>query len=162
MENKFEIHYTRTKELLREYCLFAYFARPSMIACDCVLLALAAVSVVSGGTPLLALLPVIVIGMKLVLYLTMPNAMAKRDDEAASGGAVTVDASAGEDLLRFRVSNGAEQELPYAKMKKLAQTKHLILVSSEAKLWYIFPKDAFTKGTPEDFLAFLKTKGVGK
>ena len=39
-------------------------------------------------------------------------------------------------------------------------TKNLILLHSKAKLIYIFRKDTFTKGTKNDFIAFLKDKGV--
>ena len=51
-------------------------------------------------------------------------------------------------------------ELPYDKVKKIAQTKSLIILRSQANFWYILPKNTFTKGTAEEFLAFLKSKGL--
>ncbi|MGI6745062.1 MAG: hypothetical protein ACOX45_02610 [Acutalibacteraceae bacterium] len=40
------------------------------------------------------------------------------------------------------------------------QTKNLILLRSEANLVYIFCKDTFSKGTPDEFLTFLSKKGL--
>lgn len=95
---------------------------------------------------------------QIYMYFYTANTMVKRDAEVTSGGTIRVDAAATEDRLLFKASNGSEQELPYAKMKKIIQTKRLILIRSEANLCYILPKDTFTKGTPEAFLALLKEK----
>ena len=32
--------------------------------------------------------------------------------------------------------------------------------SAKAKMFYVFAKDGFTKGSKEDFVAFLQTKGI--
>jgi hypothetical protein len=162
MDILFENRYTRTKEIMREYCGYMFFLRPSMVICDCLLVFFVVASILLGGSPGIALVLVLTAAAQLILYFYTPNAMEKRDAEAASGGTITVEAAATDDLLLFRVSNGAEQELPYVKMKKVAQTKRLILIYTEAKLCYILPKDTFTKGTAEAFLAFLKEKGIGK
>ena len=41
-----------------------------------------------------------------------------------------------------------------------SQTKNLILLKSRANLIYILRKDTFTKGTKDDFIAFLRSKGI--
>lgn len=43
-------------------------------------------------------------------------------------------------------------------IKKINVSKNLILLRSSAKLVYIFPKEHFTKGTPEEFIEFIKSK----
>lgn len=40
------------------------------------------------------------------------------------------------------------------------KTKNLILLQSKASLIYIFRKDTFTKGTTDDFVIFLRSKGI--
>lgn len=162
MDTLFENRYTRTKEIMREYCGYMFFRRPSMRICDLLLVFFVVSSILLGSSPVIAVVLLLTAAAQVLAYVYTPAAMQKRDAEAASGGTITVESAATDDLLRFQVSNGAAQELPYAKMKKVVQTKRLILINSEAKLWYILPKDTFTKGTAEDFLAFLKTKGIGK
>ena len=46
------------------------------------------------------------------------------------------------------------------KIKCAHQTKNLILVRTKARLIFIFRKDGFSIGTKEDFVAFLKNKGI--
>ena len=158
MEALFENHYERTKEMFREYCGYMFFARPSMLILDVLLVLFTAAAILLGVTPGILLSPVIIAAAQIYMYFYTANTMVKRDAEVTSGGTIRVDAAATEDRLLFKASNGSEQELPYAKMKKIIQTKRLILIRSEANLCYILPKDTFTKGTPEAFLAFLKEK----
>ncbi len=51
------------------------------------------------------------------------------------------------------------QRVEFKSFKKVMQTKNLILMRSQAKLIYIFPKEYFIKGTPDEFIGFLKSKG---
>lgn len=51
-------------------------------------------------------------------------------------------------------------EIAYANIRYAAQTRHLILIFTKAKLFHMLHKDGFTKGTAEECLAFLKEKGV--
>lgn len=43
---------------------------------------------------------------------------------------------------------------------KAVQTENLILLRSKANLIYIFRKDTFIKGTHEEFIMFLRGKGI--
>ena len=51
-------------------------------------------------------------------------------------------------------------EIPFDSVKKVRQSKNLILVCTKAKQAFVFPKATFTRGTLEEFLAFLKSKGI--
>ena len=46
----------------------------------------------------------------------------------------------------------------YSTLRKLRETKNLMIVSSAAKLDYSLKKDAFTVGSAEDFKAFINRK----
>lgn len=67
------------------------------------------------------------------------------------------------DTIRCKSYNGAYSEVPLNNMEKAYETKRLVIVKSKtASLYYIFKKDAFTKGIYPDFIEFLKQKGLYK
>ena len=163
MEILFENRFVRTKEILREFYRYAYFKNPTILIADIALLALLAVSLLLWGThlPLAVVIVVpVVAAAQYWTYTRAVNAVMKRDDELTAGGKLEVTAAATEEKLVNTDSTGASMELPYDKVKKIAQTKSLILLRSQANFWYILPKNTFTKGTAEEFLAFLKSKGL--
>jgi len=57
--------------------------------------------------------------------------------------------------------NADESKISYhwSSVKKVIETKNLIILLTEAKMGIIFKKDGFTKGTYEDFIFFLR--GIG-
>jgi len=64
------------------------------------------------------------------------------------------------DSIIGEASNGAVTETGFDKIKSAAQTKNLIVLRSKANLLYVFRKDGFSIGTKEDFVDFLKNKGI--
>ena len=49
--------------------------------------------------------------------------------------------------------------LSFTSIKKVRQSKNLIYLTTKAKITWIIPKATFTKGTADEFLTFLKSKG---
>ena len=165
MDILFENRFVRTKEILQEFYRHAYFKNPVILGGDLALLALLAVSLILWGThlPLAVVIVVpVVAAAQFLTYTRAVNAVVKRDAELTNGGGLEVVVTVTPEKLVNTDSTGAALELPYDKVKKVVQTKRLILLQSEAKFWYLLPKDTFTRGTPEEFLAFLKTKGIDK
>ena len=51
-------------------------------------------------------------------------------------------------------------EIPFSKVKRVKQTKHLLLLYTEGSLCFLLHKYSFNKGTYQDFLNFLAQKGI--
>ena len=85
--------------------------------------------------------------------------MVKRDIEV-HGKEISVETIVTDDFIQNKASTGAVNKLELNRIKNAAQTKNLILLRSKANLIFIFRKDTFTKGSKDDFIAFLKTKGI--
>ena len=64
-----------------------------------------------------------------------------------------------EDVIRFCSSVTEDIELKFSNVKKVFRTKHLVVFRSDAKIMYNLRLDSFTKGTPEEFILFLNSKG---
>ena len=101
----------------------------------------------------------IIVLLQFLLYHLSLNRTLKRDLEMLGKPAdgtfkVTNDSIIGEG------ANGAVTETSFDNMKSAAQTKNLIILRTKANLLFIFRKDGFSIGTKEDFVAFLKNKGI--
>ena len=103
-------------------------------------------------TPLWALYPT-------YCYFYQGNAMAKRTKETY-GKYIEIETVVTDEFIKITTETGNEAKIPLKKIKKAIQTKNLILLRSQANLLYIFRKDSFTVGTKEDFISFLKNKGI--
>jgi hypothetical protein len=50
--------------------------------------------------------------------------------------------------------------MTFDKIKGAVQTKNLILLRTKANMIWIFRKDSFSVGSKEEFISFLKNKGI--
>lgn len=64
-----------------------------------------------------------------------------------------------EDAVVVKHSNSPAQPIPYADFKKVVHTKEFDILITKERLALYFKKDSFTKGTSDEFAAFLKEKG---
>ena len=164
MEILFENSYTRNKQLAKEIYCYIYFTRKS-IAIPFALLLISFISNILFGVLYNSFSMVVLIIVPLFflfqfyLYFHHVNAMIKRDIEVHGKG-ISVETIVTDEFIQNTASTGAVNKLEYDKIKKVIQTKNLILIWSKANLIYIFRKDAFTKGTEAEFIMFLKDKGV--
>ncbi len=83
-----------------------------------------------------------------------------RDAEMLEGEEVRLTVSATERAIIIDAPRGEHVELKYETVKRADQTKHYLLLKTHAKVIYTVSKDGFTKGSYEDFCAFLRTKGI--
>lgn len=164
MDILFENSYTRSKELAKEIYRYFYFQRKLYIFGYIILglsFALNLSFAISGQSynlavfifvPLVALLP-------LYCYIRQVSAMVKRDKEV-HGKEIEVSTTVTNEFIQNTASTGAINKIEFCKIRCAVQTKNLILLRSEANLVYIFRKDSFTVGNKEDFISFLKNKGI--
>lgn len=164
MEVLFENGYVRNKQLAKEIYRYFYFQRVWLII-SYILLLLSFIanilSLIFEGTYSLFILIFVPLLFFLRFYSYFRNVkmMVKRDREI-HGKEITVETVVTSEYIQNTVSTGSVNKLEIGKIKKAVQTKNLILLLSEANLFYIFPKDKFTKGNAEDFIKFLKDNGV--
>lgn len=164
MEVLFENSYTRDEKLIKEIYRYEYFRRKLLIIFDIVmilcLLSNILILVVEKkcywGVFILAPLYFF---YKFFCYWRQVRMILKRDQEV-HGKEISVETIVTNEYIQNTASTGAVNQLAYDNIQNVVQTKNLILLRSEANLVYIFQKDAFTIGNAEDFIRFLKDKGI--
>ena len=97
--------------------------------------------------------------LQLVLYFRQVNLLIKRDHEL-HGKDIEVEVIVTDTFIQNTASTGSVNKIEYEKIKGAVQTKNLIILRSKANLLYIFRKDTFEVGTKDDFIVFLKAKGI--
>ena len=160
----FQNRYTRREEWIKECNRYALFRNPLMM----VVHVLSALMIGNGLYELLFLrvisvpafvAPVLFYTVILLLYFRM-NTLAKKRNQELYGGHFEAVTDVTEDGVQQTLSNGAQFFIPYASIKRCAQTRHYILLISDAKIMYALRKGCFTIGFEEEFLTFLQHKGV--
>ena len=164
MEPLFENTYTADKSFYQEIYRYFYLSRPAAI----VIYVLSAVGffihlpLAIGGKnqsigfmALAIALPL----MNLILYFRHIRLSARRNNEISSVP-ISVSTLVHENSLELAASNGSTINIELSKIRGAVQTKNYIVLRSDARLLYSFSKDGFTKGTKDEFIAFLKSKGI--
>lgn len=161
MEILFENRYVRDKAFAKEFYRYYYFEKSSLITFYGVILLASILLAVFEKIYLwfvLVFVPVLFL-FQFYRYFHQINIMLQQDKELA-GGEVTVHMIATEDFIQNTASSGEIKRIHYDAIQYVKQTKNLILLRSKAESVFIFLKNSFEKGTEDEFVAFLKRKGV--
>lgn len=164
MEVLFKNSYIRNKDLAKEVYQFYYFRQKWVVLCYILILIPFFATIVSGlfgqavNWAVVIFVPLYFL-FRLFCYFLQVNTMIKRDNELY-GKEISVETIVTNEYIQNTVSNGAINQLQYDKIKSVTQTKNLVLLRSKAKLIYIFRNDTFTKGNKDEFINFLRNKGV--
>jgi hypothetical protein len=97
--------------------------------------------------------------MRVVNYFRVVNFTVNKDLELNNGGQAYISLDVREDIFTFSSTSGSRSDVSYMELRAVKQTKNLILLSTDTNICYVFPKDAFTKGSATGFKEFLKSKG---
>ncbi len=108
---------------------------------------------------LIILIAVIIYSFQIYSYLHAVKMNKKRRNEMGLKYDSRIAVSDDAVYLFVKPDDESPQRVEFGSFKKVIQTKNLILMRSEAKMFYIFPKEYFIKGTPDGFIDFLKNKG---
>jgi len=164
MELLFENSYIRNKELAKEIYRYYYFQRKWLVVCY-VLISLSFLASIliaifeeTFNWSVLVFVPLLFL-FQLYCYFRQVNTMVKRDSEV-HGKEISVETIVTNECIQNTASTGAVNKLEYDKIRSAVKTKNLILLRSKANLIYIFRKDTFSKGTKDEFIAFLASKGI--
>lgn len=164
MDVLFENSYVRDKKFAKDIYKYLYFHRVSIIVSYVFLSLFFCANILLWifeeyyNLFVLVLVPSL-FAFRLYSYFRSVKLMVKRDSEV-HGKEVTVESVVTGEGIQSSVSTGSVSTLAIGNIKKAVNTKKFILLHTEAKLLYIFPKDKFTKGNAEDFIKFLKDKGI--
>ncbi len=164
MEPLFENSYTPDKSFYKEIYGYFHFRRPITVAafiiCAVCFLAQLVLAIFDlehnpGIMILMAVFPL----FKLFAYLSQIGTLEKCNKEVSSEQ-ISISTLVHEGALETTSSTGAVINIELSKIRGAVQTKRYIVLRSDARLIYSFSKDGFTKGTKEDFLAFLRSKNI--
>ncbi len=166
MEILFENSHVRNKELAKELYRYTMFKRPIMVFIHVALLLSFACNIAliwdqSSNWAVLIVVP-LYFAYSFWRYHVSVSSMLKRDREAF-GGEVTVQTVVTDTCVRQTIANGpnnAANETKLSNIKKVVQSKNLIILWTNANLLYIFHKDTFGARGKDEFLAFLRGKGI--
>ena len=164
MEVLFENHHVRNKQAAKEIYFYFYFQRTLFIVCYCLLALsflanlLALIFEGSSNIGLLVFVPFFFL-LQFFLYSKQKNDLIKRDLEV-HGKEISAVSFVYDDHIQVISSTGSDISLKYENVAKVIQTKNLILLRTKANQLFIFGKDTFTTGNKEDFILFLRSKGL--
>lgn len=164
METLFENRYTRDRSVFEEFFGYSYFKTPYAIVCYavlaiCLVLSLTFFTANPYYVAIVALWDIVFFGTRVFFYNSQVNAALKQDREM-HGPNVDVEIVVTEEGIRTGFPDSNSAMLEFKNVSKVIKTKNLILVRSKAGIVHLFPKDSFTKGTAEEFLEYLKSRGI--
>ena len=164
MDVLFENSHIRNKALAKELYGFIFFRRHYLFVAYIVLLISFIINLIllfTTGTTnwyIFIFVPLFLV-LRVITYYKSVKLMTERDDEMF-GGPVEVKAIVTDEFIQNTTSSGSVNKLEFNKIKKVNQTKNLILLLSDSKLIYVFRKDSFSVGTYDEFIVYLRNKGI--
>ena len=164
MEPLFENHYIWTKKMLREMYYRAY--RPFLIVFGAIVVLSVlslAVDLLFSETPLDPIPPltlVVIVLAAAYLFLPLITAVATYNRMKKLYGSVPeVTIRFFEDhFVNITRQTGAVLNLEYAQIKKVLETKSLLLLKLSGQVFILLGKDCFTKGSAASLRVFLHGK----
>lgn len=158
MEILFENTYIRTEDFAKEIFRYFFFKRKPLIALGVLFLLTLILNAYAGDWMIVIMLCVFFVLFFALSYSRNVNLIIRRDEEI-SPNPITVSTVVTDGYIQPSTSLGSVYKIYFRDIKQAAQTKNYILLTTKAVQMYAFRKDGFTKGTPEEFIAFLRTKG---
>ncbi len=164
MEILFENKYTRNKEWAKDVYGYMYFRRPIIIVLYILFAIYMFLGIYNSITYNIVnwtyiLIPIIWCVFGAFLYKRNVNTVIKRDLEL-HGKEIEVTVTVTENIIKQSQSTGSEFQLNYSDIKKVVQTKKYLYLWSKTNLLYSFKRSSFSCGNADEFLLFLKNKGV--
>ena len=172
METFFENRYERTMEFHKEIVTHTMIKSPGALIGYIplgMLLIISIMSLISPGT-----LPIhfsntsavrnisffaILTAYIIARYIRAPKNDYKRDIETNNGEPMKVEMALTNDGVgMYSVNQDAKAHIPYKSVTKIITTKNYYGLLTEAKQIMFFKKDGFVKGSPDEFLPFIKSK----
>lgn len=165
MKILFENKYTKDEPLLKEIYKYVCFKRPITFIPTIIMIGILIkamidwISINYCNSPIL-FISIFYFAFKIFYYKFLVSRQIKATNELNNGKPLEINTVVYNDSIQYTASNGAINEINFENIKYGFQTKNLILFLSKANLIYILKKDTFTKGTKDEFIEFIKNKGI--
>lgn len=164
MEALFENKFTRDAEWAKDHFGYMYIRRPLLIFMEVVAALCFAWLVydliVNSVINVLLLLYFVFWGVMPALLYRKNSEMALKRDFEIHGRTIEVVTTVTNKGIEISQSTGALYRLSFSDMKKVVQTKKFIYLWSKTNTLYSIKKDSFSVGNTEDFLLFMRNKGI--
>lgn len=165
MENLFENHYERTPAVMKELYRYICFRRPVTLTIYIVfgVIAVASIikSLISGEFQLAGCVGLVVWTlMNFVMYRNSVSNAIMRDKAKFGPEPLKVCTVVTEEGVQCTYGEKTVDPIALTEIKKVWQTKSLIMLYTNTRLVMIFHKDNFTVGTREEFLEYLREQGI--
>ena len=99
--------------------------------------------------------------LRVLFYFRAVKMRCMQEREISNGELFTMSFDVTEQGIDMRnESTGGAYRVGFSQIKRAVRTKSMYILVSKAGWSYVFRKDSFTKGTHEEFRAFLRTKGM--
>ncbi len=169
MEPKFECKYTRTEKIMQEFFGYSLFLKTSSMIIN-ILLALffiwGIIQLIVSPLPFnekitfIAAIVVSAFALLFKIFVCFHNAkkFIRRDMEVNNCVMKDIDLKVYDDQI-CQATQSSNVDLDFNKIKKVIQTKNLILLMTYTELCLVFEKNSFTIGTSDEFLEFIRSKG---
>lgn len=163
MEILFENVCVRNRDVTKEIYGYYYFRRRLSVVLNIILaLALlgnAAAFLLEGETAnwYVTVFLAAFFAFQIINYYKTVKTVVMRFEET---GQTQITTTVTDEFMQITSPGGATGKMEYCHVNKVFQTKNLIILETKAKLFYVFAKDGFTKGSSQEFIAFLQTKGI--
>ena len=172
MDTHFENRYERTKEFHKEIITYSIVKNPATLIAYIPLIIIFAMSIISLLSPgvlpfslsrnsairnctFLAVLAAVII----YRYIKTLKNDYKRDIETNNGEPMKVEMVLTDDGIgMYSIDQDAKAHIPYKSVTKIINTKNYYGLLTEAKQLMFFKKDGFIKGSPDEFLPFIRSK----
>ena len=164
METLFENRYIKNREWAKDVFGYINFRRPLIIVFDIyfflyIVIGIIDIIVDKNIDVYSFILPIVWIFLQVFIYVKNVNVTLKRDLEI-HGKPIEVTVIVTDEKITTVQSTGSEIYLNYTDVKKAFQTKKYIYLQTKSNLLCSFKKDGFSFGNKEDFLEFLRNKGI--
>lgn len=164
MEILFKNSFVKTEDWIKECNHYSLFRRPLFVAFH-----ILSILVLCFGIYKILFLHIIDIlflfiplwwfFLVLLLYFKTNKNTLNRNRELYGNNAEVVSEITKESIKQVH-SNGTQYYIYYDTIKKGYLTKNYILLHSKANVLYTFAKNGFSVGSEEEFLRFLRNKGI--
>lgn len=168
MDIIFENQFTCTKEYYRE-CYKAFCLKKPSIIIIYLLFGLNLIGMIVDviifkatqfdyNMKLNILLDIFMLSWPMYAYISNKNLAYRRDLERNQGNPIQIKLLISEENINIYTMPNNNTTLEFINIERVIKTKNYYILMSKAKLWVAVKKDAFTKGTTEQFEKFLKQK----
>ena len=167
METKIEAGYVRDEKFAKEFFTYHAYRRPSgiIITIICVSAIIVGIINVIAMQQYLAIISIVlgiyILALRAIRVKNGIKISLKRDKESNHGNYISLQNIVTENTILVKSSvNEAGTEYDMACIAQAYRSKNYIYLLTQARLVIIFDVNLFSKGTPEELIDFIRSKGI--